>query len=249
MSDDTRRYLTTDTLVSIQKTLNESRWSKYKKRSGKAGRPVELKFKQGETIIPLGSTVDCLFLLQGGTIEMFAGPNQPHVPLVSVFNTNPQMLPDELLQARPGQSPISDRKNRPILGARYFFSRRPAKFAYVAKTDCEVCAIESDLIVDIGANAKNRADDDMFLLMREVLVNSDIAEQRVLNLLQRLIILHSPIKSGYELLMAAEEIREFPVGKMLVEAVGEEFDELLGLRIDEAEKHGLESSIYVEQSQ
>ncbi len=249
MSEDTRRYLTTDTLVSIQHALSLTRWSRYKKRSGQAGRPTELKFKKGDTIIPLDSRVDCLFMLLSGTVRMVAGPTQSHVPLFSEFNTNPQMLPDELVRAEPGKSPVSNRKNLPIVGARAFFTRRPSSYAYVAMTNAVLFTIESDLIVDIGAKAQSRSDDDMLLLMREVLINSDIAEMRLPSLLRRLIIFHSPIKSDYELLLAADEIRDFPVGKMLIEAIAAEFEELLDLRIEQAEVQGIESSIYVEQSQ
>lgn len=245
---ESRSQFTENTLVAIQKTLSTKRWSKYQKRSGKEGSSHRLTVAKGHTIIPIGTEVDCLFMLQAGVVRMVPGQDQKHQPMVSYFHGNPTRTSQEsmdLAVARPSRKLA---KNLPIIGARYFFTRRRASFAYVADTDCSVYSIDSDLIVDIGTRADETVgDDDMFLLMRETLINSDIAEHFVPEILSRLGIHVPPIETEFDLLSASETIRDYYVGPRLIEAISEVFELRVKTRIKQAEVLGQEASIVVSQ--
>jgi hypothetical protein len=243
---NSRSQFTEDTLIAIHKTLNTKRWSKYQKRSGKQGCSHRLTIAKGHTLIPLGTEVDCLFMLGAGVIRMVPSPEQMHLPLVDYFHGSPTRTSEESQESARGKTSDKLAKNLPIIGARYYFTRRRASFAYVAETACSVYAIDSDLIVDIGTLADTASGDhDMFLLMRETLINSDIAEHFVADILMRLGINVPPIESEFELLSASESIRDYPVGPRLIEAVSEVFEARMKTRIKKAEDMDLEPSIFM----
>ena len=249
MSEDSQAHFDEKTLVAIRERLPKSRWGKYHARAGEHAVADRLELKRGDRLIPRGSVVDHLYMLRAGSIQMIPGPSQTHVPLMPVFHANPTGTSRD---PRAKAAPSCDAKAKkvrdlPILGARYFFVRRPSSYDYVAQTDAVVYAIPSALIVAIGANAENRGDQDMLLLMRETLINSDIAELVIHDLLLQLAIIHDPIRTDFDLLKAAEEVRAYPIGQMLIDAVSSLFEERIAQRIESANVQDLESSIVVDQ--
>ncbi len=248
MSEDTQAYFDEKTLVAIRERLPQHRWGKYHARAGERAVADRLEFKRGQCLIPRGSIVDHLYMLRAGSIQMIPGPSQAHVSLMPIFHANPTGTSrDPRAKVEPSSEPKTKKlRDLPIIGARYFFVRRPSSYDYMAQTDAVVYAIPSALIVAIGANAENRGDQDMLLLMRETLINSDIAELVIHDLLQRLAIIHDPIRSDFDLLRAAEEVRAYPIGSMLIDAVSSIFEERIAQRIESAEVQDIESSIVVD---
>ncbi len=86
----------------------------------------------------------------------------------------------------------------------------------------------------------------MLLLLRETLINSDIAELVIHDLLQRLAILHDPIRTDFDLIKAAEEVRAYSIGQKLIDGVPSLFEERIAQRIESANAQDVEPSIVVD---
>lgn len=248
MSEDSQACFDEKTLVAIQDKLPKRRWGNYLARDGKHAVTDRLEIKRGDYLIPRGSTVDHLYMLRAGSIEMIPGPSQTRTSIMPVFHANPTGTSrDPRAEAAPLSMPKTKRvRDLPIIGARYFFTRRPSAYAYVALTDTVVYAIPSALIVEIGKDAENRGDLAMLLLMRETLINSDIAELVIHDLLMQLAIVHGPIQNDFDLLTAAEEVRAYRIGQMLIDGISSSFEKLLMKRIESADAQDIESSIIVD---
>jgi len=189
------------------------------KRVEKPGRTVRLPpIRAGEPVIPMGAEVDCLYALRVGTVKLVAGGSEKQPPLVKAFHGNPH-------------------KDMPIIGARYFFTRRKSSIAYVAQTDVVVYAIDSSVLVDI------HNDRNMLTLMRELIVNSDVAEQFVPAVAKRLDMPIGKFQSEADLLAICEEIRSPAFRPRLDPILKRLFQSVMKQRRDAAAQAGLEASV------
>lgn len=117
-----------DTIVNIQERVNEAT-----KASGKRpeGFFTRRELKKGELLFPLGKPADAIYMLRGGTIRLAADPGRSvgSMPVTTVYSA----APDKSV-------------NRPLLGARYYFSYAPVSLAYRAETPCSLYGITEDAL-------------------------------------------------------------------------------------------------------
>lgn len=201
-----------------QQTFGEDTIIALYKREEKPGRTVRQEIKAGQPIIALGEEVDCLYALRVGTVKLVPGGSEKSPPLVRHFHGNPH-------------------KDMPIIGARYFFTRRLASIAYVAQSDVVVYAIDSSALVDI------HNDSNMLTLMRELIVNSDIAEQFAPMAAKKLDMPVGKITDEASLLAICEEIRSQAFRPRLDPILRQFFQTFMKKRRDAAVQAGVEASV------
>lgn len=190
-------------------------------KSGEPGRARRIEIKRGEPLIPMGKPVDCLYALRVGTVRLVPSSNVGKPPIVRLFHGNPH-------------------KDMPIVGGRYFFTRQRSTIAYVAETDCAVYTIGSDVLVDI------HNDDGLLTMMRELVTNSDIAEDFAPIVARSLKI---PIGSTFDeatLVAVCEEIRSAAFKPSVDRILKSMFTKFIGKRILAAEAAGIEASVCTE---
>lgn len=188
------------------------------KRHDKPGRTVRSEIKAGEPVIPMGAEVDCLYALRAGTVKLVPGSSEKKPPLTKEFHGQPH-------------------RNMPIIGGRYFFTRRKSTIAYVAQTDVAIYAIDSSALVDF------HNDRHMLTLMRELIVNSDIAEQFAPIAARQLDMPFGAPKDAETLAVICDEIRKPAFQPRLDPLLTQFFQNFMRKRRESAAAAGLEASV------
>lgn len=203
-----------DTIVALYKRED-------KNHEEKPSGTVRMQFKAGEPIIPMGSEVDKLYVLRVGTVKLVPGSSQRDSLLVKTFHGNPH-------------------KDMPIIGARYYFTRRLSTIAYVAQSNVAVYAIDSSVLVDIHNN------NDVLAVMRELIVNSDIAEQFAPIAAKQLDMPVGKLTDEASLLAICQELRSPAFRSRLDPILRTFFQKFMKKRREAAEQAGVEASVCVD---
>ncbi len=112
-----------DTIVNIQERVQEATKAAGKRPDGFFTRR---ELKKGELLFPLGKPADAIYMLRGGTVRLAAEPGRSigSMPVTTVYSAAPDAS-----------------ANRPLLGARYYFTCAPVSLAYRAETPCTLYRI------------------------------------------------------------------------------------------------------------
>lgn len=110
-----------ETVISLEKAVKAS-------RSGREGFFTRKQLAKDELLYEVGSVPNAIYMLRGGTIRLkpVASRAVEAMPITTIYSAAPDAS-----------------ANRPLLGARYFFSRSRCTLAYTAETPCVVYEITS----------------------------------------------------------------------------------------------------------
>ena len=144
-----------------------------------------MTYRPGSVLIGLGQSVEMLFQVLEGTVDVIRD-------LGASDQKRERFSREATEQEKWGEG--NDMPFTPILGGRYFFTKRPSSLRYVAVTPCAVSMIAPVTI------RKKYADRDCRKLVRELIRNSDMP----------IAMFHEELDRRYHSLLYAGFLKEKP---------------------------------------
>jgi len=209
-----------ETVIELQKAIESKRGS----ASGLAGFFARKELKKGQMLYSVGEVPSAIYMLRGGTIRLRTVASRPmdEMPVTTVYHAAPD-----------------NGNNRPLLGARYFFNRRPCTLEYGAETACSLYEITSGGLSDL-----HDADRQAILLVMYWLISaSDLSDIFVPVANKALGLEETPANETQGLLRAVEEFRAARDNPRMPGMLYRMYKKFMARRIERAKELGIEASI------
>jgi len=216
------------TLVALQEQVNAAT-----KAGGRNDPPALFKrneIRKGGLLYRIDEVPGAIYMLRAGTMRLQAvdGRKLVEMPVTTRYEAVP-----------------NTQDNRPILGARYFFTRSPVTLTYLAETPCVVYRITSQSLKSLyETNTEN-----LLLIMYWLIACSDVSDVFIPIANKALGPKRPPdqettrIETTQDLFRAVEEFRAARSHPGMPDLLGKLYDKFMAQRRKRASELGIESSI------
>ena len=213
------KYIGDETIISLENAV-----AAVKKDARKPTGFERHELRAGECLYELGKAPDAIYMLRAGAIRLMAAADRPigAMPITVRYEAVPK-----------GGS------ERPLLGARYYFSRTPCTLQYFAETPCSLYRITSTALNDLH-DADREA---VIMIMYWLIACSDISDVFIPIVNKALGLEQTAITDTKVLFRAVEEFRASRNDPKMLDLLYKLYKNFMSRRIDRAKALGIEPSL------